>query len=385
MLDVRPPIAVVGDRLDHRRGMEQRVAHVTVEVARYHSAYCPTGAHAGTDAVDACTSRPNRRWSHHRASSWSRRPHFGSILAVVVTAAESWHTRSRDRPAPTSTSSSMAKQICVRRRRRPGRQARAAAGTVARAGIGRRRVQRWCRFGIAGGDRPRRARCRRFARGDGGVAVARRGGTRRLRGACRRMATQVDAGRHARDGTRRVPDQRWRSLLPLQGGADGRARHRSPAPTTPRSCSASTSTTSVTTARASGRRSPRGARLSACRGRVHQARRPRVITAARLAHLGQARGGVSGEPRAVRHRGVGADPRPWSSGPRRRCARWASASAGCATTTTPPASRSTSAELRPVDCGRGRTSSMPCAAAGYRYVTLDLEGFRSGNLNAALA
>jgi hypothetical protein len=27
---------------------------------------------------------------------------------------------------------------------------------------------------------------------------------------------------------------------------------------------------------------------------------------------------------------------------------------------------------------------MPSVAAGYRYVTLDLEGLRSGNLNAAL-
>ena len=35
---------------------------------------------------------------------------------------------------------------------------------------------------------------------------------------------------------------------------------------------------------------------------------------------------------------------------------------------------------------RAATRSWPrCSAAGYRYVTLDLEGFRSGNLNLALA
>ena len=34
---------------------------------------------------------------------------------------------------------------------------------------------------------------------------------------------------------------------------------------------------------------------------------------------------------------------------------------------------------------RPRRSSTPCAPPGYRYVTLDLEGFRSGNLNTALA
>ena len=62
----------------------------------------------------------------------------------------------------------------------------------------------------------------------------------------------------------------------------------------------------------------------------------------------------------------------------------ASASCGCATTATSPASRSPVDDLaRAVE----RRDEVVAAvqAAGYRYVTLDLEGFRSGNLNGALS
>ena len=80
---------------------------------------------------------------------------------------------------------------------------------------------------------------------------------------CRALAARVgaalDAGRHGRDGARRVPPQRHRPLLPLQGRADGRRRADRRTPSRRRSCSASTSTTSATTAPASGRPREAGA------------------------------------------------------------------------------------------------------------------------------
>ena len=71
-----------------------------------------------------------------------------------------------------------------------------------------------------------------------------------------------------------------------------------------------------------------------------------------------------------------------SSGPRPRCAGSASPSCGCATTATWPASRCRSIGLDVVE----RRGAVVAAvrAAGYGYVTLDLEGLRSGNLNRAL-
>ena len=69
--------------------------------------------------------------------------------------------------------------------------------------------------------------------------------------------------------------------------------------------------------------------------------------------------------------------------PRRRCARSGSASCACATTATRPAWRS-----RPTAWPRwwpgGTRSSPPCARPGFRFVALDLEGFRSGSLNRVL-
>ena len=60
------------------------------------------------------------------------------------------------------------------------------------------------------------------------VAVARRRRARRLRGAGRGVGAALDAGRDRRDGAGRLPRQRPRPLLPLQGRADGRRRRRSP-------------------------------------------------------------------------------------------------------------------------------------------------------------
>ena len=62
-----------------------------------------------------------------------------------------------------------------------------------------------------------------------------------------------------------------------------------------------------------------------------------------------------------------------------RCGRSGSRNCGCATTATWPGSSWT----RPSSSVRWRRHDVVAAVrgAGYRYVTLDLEGFRSGNLN----
>ena len=55
----------------------------------------------------------------------------------------------------------------------------------------------------------------------------------------------------------------------------------------------------------------------------------------------------------------------------------------CATTATRPASSSRSRTCRA--CSSARDDVVAAVkSAGYGYVTLDLEGLRSGNLNAAL-
>ena len=86
----------------------------------------------------------------------------------------------------------------------------------------------------------------------------------------------------------------------------------------------------------------------------------------------------------VRHDRVGRRAVAGSSGPRPRCAGSGSASCVCATTTTRPASRCRSPTW-PVVLERRAEVVDAVRAAGYRYVTLDLEGLRSGNLNQALA
>ena len=57
---------------------------------------------------------------------------------------------------------------------------------------------------------------------------------------------------------------------------------------------------------------------------------------------------------------------------------------GCATTATRPASRCRSTDS-PTSCARRAEVVEAVRGRGYRYVTLDLEGLRSGNLNQALA
>ena len=101
---------------------------------------------------------------------------------------------------------------------------------------------------------------------------------------CRALAARVgaalDAGRHRRDGPRRVPGQRHRPLLPLQGRADGRRRPDRRGRAVRRWCSGSTSTTSATTVPASAPPTSAVREFPLVDRRVHQGRRPRGQPAA---------------------------------------------------------------------------------------------------------
>ena len=74
---------------------------------------------------------------------------------------------------------------------------------------------------------------------------------------------------------------------------------------------------------------------------------------------------------------------PPSRRPRRRCTRSASGSCGCATTATPPGWRWSPTSLAEVVARRDEVVAA-VRAAGFRFVALDLEGFRSGSLNRGL-
>ena len=130
----------------------------------------------------------------------------------------------------------------------------------------------------------------------------------------------------------------------------------------------------------------RRARARSSRSSTPASPRPMVraaVAPARAAHLGQAGGGLPRLAGPLRHPGHRRRARRRSSGPRPRCARSGSTSCGCATTATWPASRCPS--TRWTGCSRPRAEVVDAVrAAGYRYVTLDLEGLRSGNLNQAL-
>ena len=197
---------------------------------------------------------------------------------------------------------------------------------------------------------------------------------RRASGACVTARSTTDELDESR-----LPAQRRRPLLPLQGSASWTSSPRWPKPKRPPSCSGSTSTTWATTGPAS--RPPPNA------GRVFP-----------LVEAGFTKAEVRDLSRRARVCGPGTSRRPPASPPalpygtpvtlaapagrwrqpRRRCAPSASASSGSATTATWPGSRWSSAECRQRPSSDGTRSSPPSAGAGYRYVTLDLEGFRSG-------
>ena len=99
--------------------------------------------------------------------------------------------------------------------------------------------------------------------------------------------------------------ERSRPLLPLQGRADGRARADRRCRGRARSCSGSTSTTSVTTVPGSAPQREAGAAFPLVTAGLAKADVRAASRRARPAHVGQAGRGLPGEPGAVRNGGVG--------------------------------------------------------------------------------
>ena len=187
-------------------------------------------------------------------------------------------------------------------------------------------------------------------------------------------------GRDRRDGERRLPRQRRRPLLLVQGRADGRAR-----PDRRR-------------ARRRGggraRRQPRRPRRPPARAVARPPARGAVFplvdagftkadVRAGVAASSGCGPGTSRRPPCLASRvpyGTAVDvaaARPRSSGPRRRCAPSASASCACATAATPPASRCRSPTSTGCVAGREPRSWPRCRPPATGWVTLDLEGLRS--------
>ena len=199
-----------------------------------------------------------------------------------------------------------------------------------------------------------------------------------------RVGPRLARGRHPRDGRRALPGQRRRSLRLVQDGADGRARAPGAA------VEGATVVLGVNVDDLGDHRpgqhaaAERGAAFPLVEAGLTKADVRAPVATPRPAHVGQAGGGLPGLPDPLRHAGR---PRPCSTGsagPRPPCGGWACPRSGCATTATPPASRSPSTgwpgRRRPRG-GRRRGRRRPAT----RWVTLDLEGLRSGNLNADLA
>ena len=103
----------------------------------------------------------------------------------------------------------------------------------------------------------------------------------------------------------------------------------------------------------------------------------------RAAHVGQAGGRVPRVAAALRHAGHGRVLGLGRSGRARAARSWVSASVRVRHYRDRPP-RGAARRPRPASWPARARSSPRCKAAGYRYVTLDLEGLRSGNLNAAL-
>ena len=242
--------------------------------------------------------------------------------------------RDRPRGAPRSTARSQA-----------------LAGELQAPGPGRRGVQRRRRLGVPRRRRPAHAGCRARPRRHRRVAVAGRVRARRLPGAGGGVGPALDAGRDRRDGPGRVPDQRHRPLLPLQGRADGRPRADRRGRRRPHRAGRQRRRPRRPPARATGGQRGRGV-VPARRRRVHQGRRAGGVAPARAAHVGQAGRRLPGQPGAVRDRGV----RRRAVG--RGAGRGRAAPAGLRPGPRPPLRRHGAHRGRP---GRARAGARPLA------------------------
>ena len=265
------------------------------------------------------------------------------------------------------------------RARRPGRGADRRAATPR---PGRRGVQRGRRLGVPRRRRPSHARRRRVhavTAVSPSLAGSEHDDCRALAGEWGLRWTPVETDEMARAAYRINDTDRCfhcKAELMDVARADRRRRGRHA------SCSASTSTTSATTGPGSGRPATAGAAFPLVaagftKADVRAASRqlglrtwdkPAAACLASRVPYGTA---VSVAVLSRRRAGRG-----------RAAPARASTRSGSATTATRPGSRSTSLDLDAGASPPGRPSSPACRAAGYRYVTLDLEGFRSGNLNA---
>ena len=147
---------------------------------------------------------------------------------------------------------------------------------------------------------------------------------------------------------------------------------------------ASTSTTSATTAPAR-RRPPSGAPcFPLVQAGLDKATVRAGLAGDRAAHLGPPGGGVPRVEGSARHAGQFRGPGAGGDARNRACGGSASPLCGSATTATSPGS---SSRWRTWAARSSIRDEIVAAVrgAGYRYVTLDLEGLRSGNLSRAAA
>ena len=276
-----------------------------------------------------------------------------------------------------------------RRERRATRSARrnSASGAASRARLGPRRVQRRRRQRLPGLRRRRRA-------GRPGAGRHRRQPQLSARAiASSRSSIAAPVRPPPRDHPHRpswpTPDYRAnpadrcyyckQELFGQLTRARPRARDRRGRST------ATTPTIAATTVRAAQAAREFGVRSPLDEADLGKRRDPRALARGRAC-----RSGTSRRRRACR-RGFRTTARSptrscgRSSAPRTRCTRSGSACAACATTTTWPASRSARDEMpRPLDPDVAAAIVRELKAAGYRYVSLDLQGYRTGSLNEAL-
>ena len=202
-----------------------------------------------------------------------------------------------------------------------------------------------------------------------------------MSGARVRMGSGVDAGRRPTRWSAvayRVNDTDRcfhcnAELMDVVGPDSQRRRRR-------RSCSGSTSTISATDGPGEEGRRDRWRGVPSGRGRIPRVRRPRRLALHGVADVGQAGRGMPRQPDPVRHPRSRSTSSVGSISGRGRVDRPLGFCGGQG----PPLRRHGVYRARCVTCWPRPSNSRVAiidavTAAGYRYVTLDLEGFRSGN------